>query len=130
MTPPPLPDVSLGDLGELTTHGLVAFAARAARRALPLLQLTDDAGPTVSRLAAALWLAEDYARGTDPESVAIADEVVEAAYRAADEICNRAGYTGFAAAHAARAARFAAEMGQQPDDGLFIEVVSSTFGTT
>jgi hypothetical protein len=130
MTPPVLPDLSLGDLGALTTRGLVALAARAARRALPLLRLTEDSGPTVDRLAAALWAAEDFAGGTDPESVAAADEIVEAAYAAADSVCGRAGYSGFAAAHAARAARFAAEMGASRDEGLFIEIVASTFGTT
>jgi hypothetical protein len=83
----------------------------------------------VVRLVAAVWAAEDHARGGNPPPQTRLSDVVSEAYDAASGVCDTAGYAGYAAAHAARSAIYATEFAAG-DEGAFMEALASSFGAT
>lgn len=126
MTPSPTPEpvtIGLNDLGRLTSRGLVAIAARAARRALPLYRVpADDPGRVA--LVAGLAAAEDHAReGTTPPLDA---DGIDRLYAVAEAASEAVGYAGFAPVHAARAGVLAARAATE--HGQFLELIASAFG--
>lgn len=122
----PVTPVSLNELGELTTRGLAAFAARTARRAMDLYNPHSE----MERAAAehfdnAIGYAESAARGEAEELPA---ELLDQLYGLADQVSTGAGYAGFAAAHAAR-------VGSRAINGArghtaHLEIIASTVGAT
>lgn len=126
MTPLPVSDVTLQELGQLPPRALAAFAARVAGRALGLIANRGPAADfaalaTAARAAAAVAAGDPF---PDPA-------VVPRAYEAAESLHEVAGFAGFAAAHAARAALFAAGGGDAEDaDAALTETVASSYGAT
>ncbi|WP_149113837.1 hypothetical protein [Limnoglobus roseus] len=125
MNPPALP-VGLNELGSLTTRGLAAFAARAARRAMELYRpSTDDERTAAEYFLNAIDYADSAARGDASElPVALLDQL----FSLADQVAATAGYAGFAAAHAARVG--ARSIAGAADQTAQLELIASTFGAT
>jgi hypothetical protein len=125
-SPADLPaDVSLRELGQLSPRALAGFAARVAERALVLLAKKGPASE-FAVLASAVRAASEVAAGepfADPGLVA-------RAYEAAESLHVQAGFFAFAAAHAARAALYAAGGGPADPDAAFNEIVASSYGAT
>jgi hypothetical protein len=100
-----VPDFTVEHLKALPLRAIVAFAARCARRVEPLAQLPEGDPQRESRrgaVAAALKMAEEFAKGTD----APPDESVVAAIDASQD--PGAGPAGAAAASAVAQAAHAA----------------------
>jgi hypothetical protein len=123
-------ELTLQDLAGLPLRALVAWAARCARRVLPILNNSPD-GPdknlAVQRAAAAVQLAEDFAR----------DEIIwleqftalgPAAYAAARDSLGEGQYAVCAAGHAASAAALAHQFrhSHRTDDAM--ELVAAAWG--
>lgn len=117
--------ITLGDLGTLTTRGLTAFAARAARRAMTYYRPgTDDERTATEYFLNAIEYADNAARGTARELPA---DLVDELFALADQVAATAGYAGFAAAHAARVGTKSLA-GVADDHTAHLDIVASTFG--
>lgn len=125
MNPTPVP-VGLNELGSLTSRGLAAFAARAARRAMQHYRPVSGEEQTATEyFFNAIDYADSAARG---EATELPGELLDQLFALADQVSGTAGYVGFAAAHAARVG--ARSIVGAADYGSHLELIASTFGAT
>lgn len=122
----PATPVGLNELGSLTTRGLAAFAARAARRAMQHYSPhTDEERSAAEHFSNAIGYTESAARGEADE---LPTELLDQLYGLADQVSSGGGFAGFAAAHAARVG--SRSIHGAADHTAHLEIIASAYGTT
>jgi hypothetical protein len=129
---PPIRDVSLGDLGELSLRGNVALAVRCARRLRPCLERLPanypDRQAALKSIDEGIAVAEAFAADQAQDSVraaAVSFDVLQVA-QGAEKFGQ---YAPYAVSHAIKAAAEALRIGVRANDTDAMEIVACAYGS-